>query len=458
MNIPVVSEVVKYGRLAFDLRDFLKERISLEQSKQVLSDRLQNRGRNFLSLVKKSIYDNPRSPYLKLLRVAGCEFGDIEAAVNKDGVESTLQKLLAEGVYLSWEEFKGKRDIIRGTNRFRFREADFDNPFLIGYYEVRSSGSRSAGTKTKFDLRYRAETTQYNLLMLAVHNALGVPMGLWLPELPSAAGVVSMLRHWCIGEPVVKWFSPVTEGQTRASLRDRAATRYIVYGGRMWGAKLVAPEHVGLTEALRVAQWMAETKREFGDCSLSCFVSLGAMVCQAALAYGLNIEKTRLFVGGEPLSEAKLQQMEAAGVLVVPMYHISEIGFIGCGCPEADVADDVHLFLDSVASISHERKVEHADINVNAFLFTSLLPSAPKILLNVESDDCGIMRTESCGCLFGGLGFTEHLCNIRSFAKLTGSGMTIIGSGSTAMVEAGGSQFLEDGEGKTKFMITLEVC
>jgi hypothetical protein len=54
--------------------------------------------------------------------------------------------------------------------------------------------------------------------------------------------------------------------------------------------------------------------------------------------------------------------------------------------------------------------------------------SAPKMLLNMESDDYGVVETRNCGCLFGELGFDQHLSNIRSFAKLTGNGVTILGS------------------------------
>ncbi len=97
----IISDLVKYSRLAFGLRGFLHGTISLEESKQVITTRLRNRGKNFLSLVQKGIYQNPKSPYLKLLQIAGCEFGDIESLVNKEGIEATLQKLLAEGVYLS---------------------------------------------------------------------------------------------------------------------------------------------------------------------------------------------------------------------------------------------------------------------------------------------------------------------------------------------------------------------
>jgi hypothetical protein len=56
-------------------------------------------------------------------------------------------------------------------------------------------------------------------------------------------------------------------------------------------------------------------------------------------------------------------------------------------------------------------------------------------MLNVESDDYGVMETRSCGCLLEEVGFKEHLYNIRSFAKLTGSGMTIIGSDFVRILE-----------------------
>jgi hypothetical protein len=69
------------------------------------------------------------------------------------------------------------------------------------------------------------------------------------------------------------------------------------------------------------------------------------------------------------------------------------------------------------------------------FFSPPLLPSAPKILLNVESDDYGVMETRSCGCLFGQLGFDTHLHDIRSFSKLTGSGMTIVGTDFVRILE-----------------------
>jgi len=435
VKLPVISEVSKYSSLAWDLRTSLKHRITLEDSKRVIPERLQNRERNFLSLVEKGIYANPKSPYLKLLKLAGCEFGDLDKSINKDGIEATLNKLLSQGVYISWEEFKGKRDLVRGGTTFHVHERDFDNPYLPGYYYVRSSGSRSAGTRTMLDLKHRTDLSYYYPPSLAVSNALGSPLGIWFPLLPSSAGVGGLLHHWQAGNPVLRWFSQVNEKDVQASCRDRIALRYIIYGGRLWGAKLPYPENVSLDQAVTVARWMAETKKKYGSCSLSCFTSSIVKVCQAAMGNDLDISGCHFFGGGEPLTEAKRKQIEATGATVCPRYWITEIGLIGCGCLGASAPDDIHLFTDTIALIQHQRKVFHYDINVNSFLFTSLLKSSPKIILNVESDDYGIAQNTKCGCLFEQMGLTTHLHDIRSYAKLTGSGMTILGSDFVRILE-----------------------
>src|SRR4030042_659250 len=267
----LVSDMIKYARLTWDLRAFLHNTITLEKSKQVLSDRLHNRGNNFLNLVQKGVYGNPQSPYFKLLRFAGCEFGDLESMVNRDGIEAALGKLLSKGVYLSWEEFKGKKEVVRGGSCFRFEAKDFDNPYLHSHYYVPSSGSRSAGTRTAIDLRFILDTSYYRLPAYVVNDAWDYPAGIWLAELPSAAGISNLLRYQVMGKPLAKWFSPVTENQTQASLRDKLAMRYIIYGGRLWGARFVKPQHVSLAGAGKGAGGMGAARGEFGGCCLTCF-------------------------------------------------------------------------------------------------------------------------------------------------------------------------------------------
>jgi hypothetical protein len=435
MKLPRIADVIKYAQLTVDLRHFVRNTISLERSKQVIRERLRNRENNFLSLLNGAVYNNPRSPYRKLLKEAGCEYGDIDSLVRRDGIEETLSELLKKGVYISWEEFKGKKQVTRNQHSFHFDESDFDNPNLPGYYHVRSSGTRSSGTKTIFDFNHQLDKSYYHLPVLEANGSLDCPLGLWLPRLPSMAGIGSILNNCKLGKPVARWFSPTDESHIRSTLRDRLATLYIVYGGRLWGAKLAKPEYVSLNNAIVVAKWMAETKQQLGGCALQSYVSPAVNVCQAALRNGLDITGTTFFVAGEPLTEAKRGHIEATGASVVPMYYISEAGFIGCGCKSGHGVDDIHLFHDSVAVIRRRRRVEHSDIYVNAFLYTSLLSAAPKIMINVESDDYGELEIDDCSCTLGELGFNRHMHHIRSFAKLTSGGMTIVGTDFLRIIE-----------------------
>jgi hypothetical protein len=72
--------------------------------------------------------------------------------------------------------------------------------------------------------------------------------------------------------------------------------------------------------------------------------------------------------------------------------------------------------------------VPGSEIEVDAFNVTSLLLTTPKLMLNVEIDDYGILEQRSCGCPLESHGFTTHLREIRSFRKLTGEGVTLVGS------------------------------
>ena len=56
-------------------------------------------------------------------------------------------------------------------------------------------------------------------------------------------------------------------------------------------------------------------------------------------------------------------------------------------------------------------------------------------MLNVEIDDYGTIEMRGCGCPLEDLGYTQHLSNILSFSKLTGEGVTLIGSDMIRILE-----------------------
>src|SRR4029078_2789928 len=67
-----------------------------------------------------------------------------------------------------------------------------------------------------------------------------------------------------------------------------------------------------------------------------------------------------------------------------------------------------------------------ATVPGSSFLFTSLSPHAPRILLNTELGDAGHLTEQPCECAFGTLGMTTFVSHVSSPDKLTGEGMTVL--------------------------------
>jgi hypothetical protein len=430
------NQIAAYWRLAWGLRGFLKEPSTLEQSREIIRQGLQNREHNLLALVKRAIYDNEASPYLKLLKLAGCEYGDFEKMVRSDGIESALRKIYEAGVYISIEEFKGKKEVVRGGKVFTFKESDFDNPFLVRHLEASSGASRSPGTRIMMNFdRYRYQAA-HNAVAFAAHGVLGSPFLIWHPILPSAAGLTALLWSAKLGNTPVRWFSQVEAKTIKPSLAKRLATYYVVYAGRLFGVGFPKPEYISLEQAHKVADYMAEVLKKGQGCLLFTTPNSAARVCQAAMRRQMALSGATFVLAGEPLTEAKLREIKSVAARAINMYGAAEVGIAGFGCADqTDTPDDIHLTKDLHAVIQHRREVPFGGTSVDAFLFTSLLPKAPKILLNVESGDYGVLETRQCGCSLGEIGLTDHIYNIRSFEKLTGEGMTFVGTDLLRIIE-----------------------
>ncbi|MGA7743275.1 MAG: hypothetical protein ABSF35_24025 [Polyangia bacterium] len=425
----------KYWSLAFSLRRFLNEPLTTQRCLEIFRQNMQSRERNLLALVKQAIYANEGSPYLKLLRLTGCEYGDFEKMVRSDGIEPSLVKLCKEGVYVSIEEIKGKKQLVRGSQAFEVRESDFDNPLISGQIEANSGASRSTGTRVSYDLDFITETWAVHFRLS--HEAYGVaddPVALWYPIMPGA-GPMALLAYHKAGKTPLKWFSPVEKKGFRPSLRNRMGTSYLVYMGRLLGAKWPGPDYVPLADAWRVAQWISEGIRAKRVCRFVTYVSAAVRICQAAKERGLDLAGTKFVVSGEPVTEVKRKEIQSLGAEVYPVYALMEAGIVGGACCAPVTADEVHFFKDSLALIQHPREVPHACVSVDAFLLTTLCRSTPKILLNVETGDYGVVEKRDCGCKFGQLGLTDHIRSIRGFDKMTGEGMTFIGTDLVRILE-----------------------
>jgi hypothetical protein len=424
-----------YFGLVFALRGFLKETLSLEQCKEIVKRRLEEREKNFIEVAKRTIYENEKSPYLKLLKHAGCEFGDFRSSILREGIEKTLEGLRASGVYLTYDEFKGRREVIRGGKSFRFEQSDFNNPNLSHHLTIQTGGTTGNGIESAIDFKSYSQTAVDRALLFDIYNLWDTPFAIWMPILPSCAGIGHLLHSTKAGKIPSKWFSQTDREYMKPSFRHKLRTNGLIYAGRLFGTGFPKPEFVDLNSAFKIAKWVAQTLKEYSGCCVATYPSSAVRICHAAEEKGLDISGTRFILAGEPVTPVRLKKIKSAGASAIVFYAFAEGGTVGYGCVNPTRDDEVHILEDIVALINHRRRIQNTELNINAFLFTSLLPTARKILLNVEIGDYGSVESRKCDCGFDALGFKVHVHTIRSFEKLTSEGMNVVSSHLISIIE-----------------------
>jgi hypothetical protein len=430
-----IADLLTVPRLAVRLDRFLSRGLTLEQTKAIIRQRLGSREERFLAFVARYIYGYPRSPYLALLRRAGCELGDLRAMVRQRGLEPTLARLRDEGVYVSFEEFKGQKPAIRGTDTFHFTQLDFDNPFRGAELKVLTGGSRSAGAPIHVALDSIAENRVHCFnLMLETAGAVHGPLITWLPGFPSGSGFFLWLGLTHIGRPPLRWFAMYDPRRHSVTSRQRAMLPLAAALARRRGLHMPMPEYTPLSNAAAVVDGLLDARRAHGQCALITTPSAAVRVASSARQAGRSLENIRMLVGSEPLTPGKAEEIRRAGATVHARYIFTEGGAAGTGCGHPAAPDDMHFMADSFALILHHRSREEVG-HLDTYMLTSLLHYAPKVMLNVESDDFGDFGTRRCGCPLDDLGLHQHLAYVRSFTKLTGEGAKVLGTDCVRILE-----------------------
>jgi len=442
--------------------------MTVDQALAIVADRLRNRERNFLAVVERSVFRTPASPYRALLTMAGCTLDDLRDMVGRDGLEATLLHLRQAGVYVSFEEFKGLTPIVRGSVTIHATPADFDNPSAGRYYSTTTGGSTGTGRRIRLDLEHLEAALPGRIMVRHVQGIIGIPAASW-SDLPPGGGLMGILLHAAAGEDATHWFcTRAGQGPDGTPWRYRLATTAALTVARAAGASVRWPRVLPFDQALVLAEWARDQVREHGACTVHASVSRILRVAVAAHEAGIDLTGTVLRGGGEPPTAAKVAQITRTGARFYGSYAFSEVGTVGSPCLNATRPNDQHFMQDHLAMIQASRPVPGFDMDVPSFCFTSLLPSAPKLMLNVESDDYGAVDRAPCGCPWEGLGFPVHLRDIRSFRKLTGEGVTLVGSDLERLLDDvlparfGGSaldyQFAEEEDERGFTRLTLRVA
>ena len=451
-----LSELGIFGRLLADLGPFLHHTLTPEECHRRARAGLEQRSARFLATVEKGVFGVPGSPYRRLMEHAGVAPADLRRSVADKGVEGTLSELHASGVYVTLDEFKGRRPIVRGGLTVETRSRHFDNPLTLKHMMTQTGGSRSQGTRIYVDLAHYEQDAVYDYLYVEAFGLADRPWGSWRPLPPHGAGLKSHMTRAKMGRRSSRWFTQNRQTLWSRAWKHAALTEAIFVGSRIWGRPLSRPEHVPLAEAWKVAEWLHACCLEGTPAELNTNAASGVRVARAALDRGVDISGSNFRLGGEPFTEAKAAVLRAAGVRFAAHYSMGEVGRIGIACPQGEVVDDVHILEDKIAVLQKERR-GGSGITVPVNVYTTLDPSTPKLMLNVECDDHGTLLRRSCGCLLDRTGYDLHLHSIRSWEKLTSEGMNFIGADLLRLVEEvlpakfGGSptdyQLLEEEEG-----------
>jgi hypothetical protein len=409
------------------LRPYLRRGLDLPAALRQVESQLAAPELSFADVLREAVFARPDSPYRALFGWAGIAFDDVVSLLAEHGVEATLERLHDAGVYVTLEEFKGVRPIERPGLELRVRPEDFDNPLTANAYEARTGGSSGAARAILIDLDLLAYESVYHALCFASAGVAGRPLAIWHPAPPGGVGLKTALIQLKLGHPPERWFS-------QAALRSRtrkyaALTRAVVLAARLSRAHIPTPEHTPARDARQVAHWLAERRPAI----LVTTPSSAVRTCSAALEAGLDVEGTTFVLVGEPYTPEKAAVIAATGSRAFCHYAMTEAGAIGIACHSPVAPDDVHLLPDKIGTIAREKRVGQR--TVPALFHTALLPASPKVMVNVESGDFGVLEERDCGCGALPAGFRRHLHTIRSYEKLTSEGMNFLGADLLRLLE-----------------------
>lgn len=402
---------------------FLRRPLDLPQATAAVAAGVRAREAAFLDSVERLVFAVEPSPLRRLLAWAGCTAGDLRALVAADGIEATLSRLRAAGVFVSADELRGRTPLRRPGLELAVTPRDFDNPLLSGRVAGpgagsiggTTSGSTGGGVPVRYAWPFLAAEAAGELLLLASHGVADAPLALWLPGPPGIAGLHNLLVHAKLGRPPQRWFSPSpppgrSEGLAFWADRGwRAARRLLPRLGP-------APEWVPAEGADEVARWLALPPR---PAVLKCFASFALRVASAAAAAGLDLSRSVVFAGGEPLTLERRDFLAGAGLRIHGRYAATETGFIAGACPHG-TDGEMHLYGDRLALVGPEPGGPAA-----ALAFTSLSLAAPKVLLNVELGDLGRIGRRACDCALGRAGLVWRVSEVHSLAKIAAEGVKL---------------------------------
>jgi hypothetical protein len=410
--------------LARGLPEFFRNPIMLAEAKEAVPLAVERRGEGFIELARILIYENPKSPYLRLLKAARCEFSDLCLLVRRDGLEQALLRLADHGVYLDTDEYRGMKEVVRGAEAFRVTPSDFEYRRSQAGVPNESGGSTSRPVRTIISLDWQAEVARVRAIFFSAHGLFDYAHATYDAILPASGGMNNLLQQAKLGMNTDRWFA---RSMPNEHLLDDwhmyICTQLVVMMGKMYGPGFPAPRFIAGGDTHAIIAWIVEQKSGRRNACVKTAASNAVRIARAAFERSVDLDGTKFIVTGEPFTDAKREAIAQVGASAVPFYSFTETGNIGVGCAQPLCPDEVHLNQTLITAVLRPSPLSLADAVIRPLLFTTVYPRAGRMLLNVANGDYGVLEARDCGCALEAAGLRVHLHHIRSYDKFTSEGM-----------------------------------
>jgi hypothetical protein len=404
-----------------------KNRVGLDEARRIVADEAAHRPGRFLAQLDALVWTHPGGPIARLAAAAGIEPGDVRALVADHGLEGALEQLRDAGVYVSYEEYHGRVDAVRGSSSFSFTPADFFNPETRADY-IATTGGSSTGKGTPIELSFAWQHRQGRQRPIQ-HEMAGVrgkPGAVWLPVFPSAAGFGAVMKNMAGGCTPERWFSQVPTDLDGITAHKQAANKFLPALAALTRTGLPSPEHVPSNSPEPVVRWLADALDREGGAILTGYASSLSAAARWAIDHGVDLTGVVANPASEPVTAGKLSLMAKSGMRTYSMYAFTPEGTVGIGCDSC--SDEEYHVWDQDLAVITRRRPRGDGTDVDAFCWTSLAMEAPRVLLNVENDDYGVVdHGVACDCDLAELGLTTRVSEIRGISKVVTAGISLDG-------------------------------
>jgi hypothetical protein len=403
-----------------------------------------------------------------LLKLAGCDYGDLQNHVRRHGLEKTLEQLASEGVYLTSDEFKGKKEIVRGKDHFRASPDAFARSGFTASFVAQSSGTRNHPIQSRISLDWLRIRALGIGLFLSSHNLCSHAHAIYEPILPASTGINNLLYNAKFRIPTERWFArKVPADSPLEAFYNYSVTYLVVMSARLLGHRFPKPEFIEDQNIEAILRWVEAKRTQGRACCIKTTASNAAKIANLACKIGVSLDGTKFISGGEPFTESKQEVIRQAGASAVPRYNYGGGLTVGLGCANPLHTDEVHVNQYMLAVIRQPKPLLIHDRVIRPLLCTTLHSSAPRLLLNVDNGDYANLLFRDCGCALQRAGLTLHLHHIRSYEKFTGEGMNYYYGDLFEMLEKslpcefgggpGDYQLVEEEDGAGQTRLTLLV-